>query len=341
MVHIALIPAYKPTEVLPDLVRQCRKNGLTVVVVDDGSGEEYTGVFTACGAEATVLRHGENEGKGRALKTGLAYIADRWGSETVVVTLDADGQHKIEDAVAVCAIADEHPEALVLGGRRFERKVPLRSRFGNAVTRFVYRVSTGYRVYDTQTGLRAFSGSMLSRLSGIPGERYEYEMNMLFTLAKDGVEILEHPIETIYAEDNAQSHFHAVWDSLRIYKEILKFSASSFLGFLVDYAVYSLLLLFTDVLWVANVIARIISATVNFTVNRRYVFDSRESVWKSAVKYVLLAAVILAGNTVVLNLLVNAGLHKLGAKLITELFFFIFSWLIQRLLVFRNRKGGN
>jgi putative flippase GtrA len=113
------------------------------------------------------------------------------------------------------------------------------------------------------------------------------------------------------------------------------------LGFLVDYAVYSLLLLFTDVLWVANVLARIVSATVNFTVNRRFVFESKESVWTSAVKYFLLAAVILAGNTVVLNFLVNAGLHKLWAKLMTEVFFFIFSWLIQRLLVFRKRKGDN
>ena len=341
MVHIALIPAYKPTEVLVNLIRKCRENGLTTVVVDDGSGTEYESLFELCGKEATVLRHEVNRGKGRALKTGLAYISEQWGTETVVVTLDADGQHRIEDAMAVCTIAEEHPDALVLGSRRFEGEVPLRSRFGNTMTRLVYRVSTGCRVYDTQTGLRAFSGAMLPKLSVIPGERYEYEMNVLLTLAKDNTEILEHKIETIYENDNSQSHFHAVRDSFRIYKEILKFSASSFFGFLVDYAVYSLLLLFTDVLWGANVIARIVSATVNFTVNRRFVFHGNETVLKSAVKYFLLAAVILAGNTVVLSFLVNAGLHKLWAKLITEMFFFIFSWLIQRLLVFRNRKGGN
>ena len=340
MVHIALIPAYKPTEILTGLVRQCREKGLTVVVVDDGSGEEYAGLFETCSDEGTVLRHEENKGKGRALKTGLTYIAERWGTKTVVVTLDADGQHKVEDAVAVCTLAEEHPEALVLGGRRFEGKVPLRSRFGNAMTRFVYRVSTGCRVYDTQTGLRAFSGSMLSRLSEIPGERYEYEMNVLLRLAKDNIKIVEHEIETIYVEDNAGSHFNVWKDSLRIYKEILKFSASSFLGFLVDYVLYALLSLFVKQLWAANVLARLVSATVNFTVNRRFVFDSKECIGKSAVKYALLAAVILLGNTIVLNVLVNAGVHKLWAKLITEVFFFIFSWLVQRLLVFRNREGG-
>ncbi len=340
MVHIALIPAYKPTEVLNGLVRQCRESGLTVVVVDDGSREEYTGLFDACGAEATVLRHDENKGKGRALKTGLSYIADRWGTDAVVVTLDADGQHKVEDAFAICRLAVENPEALVLGGRKFEGKVPFRSRFGNAMTRFVYRVSTGCKVYDTQTGLRAFSGTMLPKLLEIPGERYEYEMNVLLTLGKDKTEILEHRIETIYEDNNARSHFHAVRDSFRIYKEILKFSASSLLGFLVDYIAYALLLLVTSRLWVANVLARIISATVNFTVNRRFVFRSQESIGRSALKYFLLAAVILMGNTFLLNILVNVGIHKMWAKLMTELFFFLFSFLVQRLLVFRN-KGGN
>ena len=341
MVHIALIPAYKPTEILLGLIRQCREGGLTVVVVNDGSGEEYTGVFTACSEEATILHHEENRGKGRALKTGFAYIADRWGTNAVVVTLDADGQHKVEDALAVCRLAEEKPDALVLGGRKFEGKVPLRSRFGNAVTRFVYRLSTGCKVYDTQTGLRAFSGGLLSRLADIPGERYEYEMNVLLRAAEDKIEIIEHRIETVYMDDNSRSHFHVLKDSARIYKEILKFSVSSLLGFFVDYIAYALLSFVTERLWVANVIARIISATVNFTVNRRFVFQSRESVGRSAVKYFLLAAVILAGNTLVLNALVGAGLHKMLAKLITELFFFLFSWMIQRLLVFRNRKGGN
>lgn len=340
MVHIALIPAYKPAEVLYSLVRRCRESGLTVVIVDDGSGAEYVDVFEKCSDNATILRHNENRGKGNALKTGFAYIDNRFGRDSVIVTLDADGQHKVEDALAVCGIAEKNKDAMVLGGRRFEGTVPLRSRFGNAMTRFVYRVSTGCRVYDTQTGLRACTGMLLPKLIAIPGDRYEYEMNVLLRLAKDKIKFIEHKIETIYEDGNEQSHFHPVRDSVRIYKEILKFSASSFLGFLVDYAAYALLSLITEWLWVANVLARVISATVNFTVNRRFVFRSKESIGRSATKYFLLATVILVGNTFVLNWLVSAGIHKMWAKLLTELFFFLFSWLIQRLLVFRNRKGG-
>lgn len=341
MIRIALIPAYKPTEVLLGLVQQCKEKDFTVVVVNDGSGAEYAEVFEQCAAFGVVLRHEENRGKGRAIKTGLTYIVGHWGTETVIVTLDADGQHKIKDALAVCRLAEENPEALVLGGRRFEGKVPFRSRFGNAMTRLVYRVSTGCKVYDTQTGLRAFSGQLSAKLSEIPGERYEYEMNVLLRTAKEKTRIIEHRIETVYVNDNAGSHFNVIKDSLRIYKEIIKFSASSLLGFVVDYIAYGVLSSFAEPLWVANVIARIISATVNFSVNRRYVFHSKESIGRSAVKYGMLASVILFGNTLVLNVLVTAGLHKMWAKLVTELIFFLFSWAVQHLLVFRNRKGGN
>ena len=78
-----------------------------------------------------------------------------------VVTMDADGQHLPEDAARICAASEAEPDALILGGRKFEGKVPLRSRFGNGVTRWVFRLSTGAKVYDTQTGLRAFSDRLL------------------------------------------------------------------------------------------------------------------------------------------------------------------------------------
>ncbi len=225
----------------------------------------------------------------------------------------------------------------MLGSRRLKGHVPLRSRFGNAVTRFVYRISTGVSVYDTQTGLRAFNVELIPSLLEISGDRYEYEMNVLLRLAKARIPILEQEINTIYIDDNASSHFHAVRDSARIYKEILKFSASSLVGFLVDYAVYGLLLLAGVGLSASNVIARIVSASVNFTLNRRLVFGSRERLWLAALKYGLLALCILIGNTLVLNLLVNTvGMHRMLAKVLTELAFFVMSWLLQRLVVFRR-----
>lgn len=340
--YFALIPAYKPTTALPQLVLHLRELGFSVVIVDDGSGPEYAHIFDACDTQAKLLTHEHNKGKGHALKTGLSYIARIGDESTVIVTVDADGQHRGEDALAISRLADQAPNALVLGSRTFKGDVPIRSRLGNHLTRVVYRISTGLGVHDTQTGLRAFHSRMIPTMLDIPGERYEYEMNVLLHFARSNIQILEHEIETVYIDNNASSHFNPFKDSLRIYKEILKFSTSSLIGFLADYLAYSLLFLFTQKLKLSNVLARVISASINFTLNRRFVFKSKAPLWRAAVKYALLAIGILICNTLVLELLVTfCGIHQMLAKLLTELLFFILSWLVQRLVVFKNQTGGD
>ncbi|MDY5845231.1 MAG: bifunctional glycosyltransferase family 2/GtrA family protein [Coprococcus catus] len=339
--YVALIPAYKPGDYLLDLTVKLKGKGFSVVIVDDGSGADYADFFLASTCFAEVLHHSENMGKGRALKTGINAISRYCTSDTVIVTVDADGQHCVEDALAICNIAQKAPNTLVLGSRKLKENVPLRSKFGNTVTRFVYYISTGLKVHDTQTGLRAFRAELIPVLRDIPGERYEYEMNVLLRFARDKIRILEHEIETIYIDNNAQSHFDTVKDSVRIYKEILKFSASSFVGFLVDYSLYSLLLFITNNLCIANVAARIVSASVNFFLNRKFVFKSRGPLLRAALQYFLLAAGILIGNTFVLEFIVNAyGVNQMLAKIMTEVMFFILSWLIQKLIVFKRRAGG-
>ncbi|MEA5051809.1 MAG: bifunctional glycosyltransferase family 2/GtrA family protein [Oscillospiraceae bacterium] len=346
---IALIPAYEPDLLLLRLLESLREASFTCVVVDDGSGPAYADIFASAGACAEVISCAENRGKGSALKTGLQYIKEHYAEEhsgggCVVVTLDADGQHTPADAQRVCDAALGAPDALVLGSREFKGGVPLRSRFGNIVTRWVYAASTGVRVRDTQTGLRAFSDRLLPMMLAIPGDRYEYEMNVLLACARQAVPIKEVTIETVYYDNNRGSHFSTVRDSCRIYREILRFSAASFVSFLVDYGLYSLLSAATAGLGargllVSNVGARVVSASVNYALNRRFVFNSREGVARTLGGYALLAAAVLAGNTLVLGLLVQTlGLGRYLAKLLTELLFFALSWAVQRKLIFKNRE---
>lgn len=345
--QVALIPAYRPTPLLLELLREAQCAGFETVVVDDGSGEAFTKLFSQVELLSIVLRHPDNFGKGAALKTGLAYIEQQFTGDYVVVTLDADGQHKIDDAVAVCREAQSHPNSLVLGSRRLRQDAPLRSRIGNAATRMVYRVATGLRVHDTQTGLRAFGNRLLPALTKISGARYEYEMNVLLECARQRIPVREVEIETVYIDNNASSHFHALRDSCRVYGEILKFSLSSLVGFLVDYLGYSLLLLLTAgmgagmSLRVSNVLARVISAVVNYILNRTLVFQSKSNAVKSGLQYALLAAGILVGNTLLLGILVEQlGINRFAAKLCTEMLFFFFSWLVQRTIIFRKKEAG-
>lgn len=337
--RIVLIPAYQPQSELKDLLSDLAQRGFSLVVVDDGSGEACRPIFDAARETAAVISHPDNRGKGAALKTGLSYIREHFEAPFTVVTADADGQHRPADIERVCAEAQTHPDSLILGSRAFDRDVPLRSRFGNTVTRFVFRLASGASVYDTQTGLRAFGDRLLDRMLTVSGSRYEYEMNMLMELARERADIREVRIETVYLNGNRSSHFHTVKDSCRIYKEILKFSLSSLVSFGVDYALFCVFSAMTGRLVLSNVLARILSGTLNYTLNRRLVFRHAGGAAKSAAQYVLLAAFILLCNTALLRLLTLAGMGPYLAKILTELILFFVSWAVQHSVIFRKERA--
>ena len=338
LTRIALIPAYMPDEKLINVSRELYGEGFEVVIVNDGSPKEYDRIFDSAARYAEILRHESNRGKGEALKTGLSFISKYYNAPYTVVNADADGQHKTQDIIRVTETAEVNRSDLVLGSRKLEGKVPFRSRAGNAITRLVYRLSTKASVYDTQTGLRAYSDKLIDKLIEIKGSRYEYEMNMLMELPREGYEIKEVWIDTVYINNNAASHFDPVKDSAKIYKEILKFSASSMLSFGVDYALFCLLSALTGSLVFSNIFARIVSGTVNFTVNRKVVFKSQSNVAVAALKYVSLAIFILICNTVVLEVITSLGLAAYIAKIITEAILFILSYTIQHSLIFQKGR---
>ncbi len=353
--YIALVPAYEPERKILSLADELKCRGFDIVAVDDGSGPEYKDIFDEISRRAIVLTHKDNLGKGAALKTGMRYIYNTFNrsktgeyEDAVIVTVDADGQHLPEDVQHVAEVAAMKPDHLVLGSRALEEDVPKRSRFGNTITRHVYSAATGVHIHDTQTGLRAFHLSLIPRLLKIDGERYEYEINMLMRFAKDGVPIVEERIETVYEDNNSGSHFRTVRDSIRVYKQILKFSASSLASFGIDYCMYALLLAVTGAsgmangLIISNIGARLVSGTANYMMNRRLVFRSNAGVVKSAAQYFMLAAFIIVGNTLVLNFLASTlEINSLLAKLITEVIFFAISWTVQHKLIFKNIDSEN
>ena len=340
--RIALIPSYEPDDALLGVVNDCLKNGFNVVVVNDGSNPSFDEVFSKLPKDVHYLSYETNQGKGHALKYGFSYIKDNFNEDSIVVTLDSDGQHRVNDAMKICDVCEENG-GIVLGSRYFGKGTPRKSRFGNFMARMSFLISTRHKIYDTQTGLRAFDYSLLDRLIGIQGERYEYEMNVLLDAVRHNIPLKEETIETIYINNNAGTHYNSFKDTFRIFKEVIKFSLSSLIGFLVDYAAFSLLTLIPCP-WdhwtlACNVIARVISASVNFTINYKLVFKSKDNLWKAILKYALLAIFILACNTALLWLLVEkAGMNKYLAKVLVEITMFITSWLVQRLFVFKKKS---
>ncbi len=341
--RVALVPSYEPDFNLLDVAKELLENDFNVVVVNDGSGEKYNEVFSKLPKEVHYLSYETNGGKGYALKYGMKYIKDNF-ENCVVVTMDSDGQHKVKDAIRICEECElQEANSLILGSRFFDKKAPFKSRFGNFMARTSFLISTHHKIYDTQTGLRAFKSNLLDMMIGIKGDRYEYEMNVLLEAIKREVPIKEVKIETIYINNNAGTHYNPFKDTMKIFKEVIKFSLSSLIGFGVDYAAFTLLTLIPSEwpywLIMCNIIARVISASVNFTINYKLVFKSKSNVLLAIVKYACLALFILGCGTLFLWLLVDkAGMNKYLAKILVEVTMFIISWLIQRLFVFRKGK---
>lgn len=344
-----VIPSLDPDEKLQKTVDSLRAIGLShFVLVDDGSREENQTFFPKTDENTVILRHRINRGKGAALKSAFKYILESCPDAETVITVDGDGQHLAKDALA-CAEALENDSQIVLGCRDFSLPdVPKRSRFGNNTTSLVFKLLCGMNISDTQTGLRVYPKALLPQLLEIKGERFEYETNMLLKMSSRGVKFKEQRIETVYIEENRTSHFHPIRDSLRIYRFILAYFFSAGVSFLTDISFFYIILKLLGSLlgnWgeaVATIGARIISSVINFTLNRKTVFDNRQPIRKTVFKYFILAACqLIASATLVSVLSLLLSSTPFGSTLIkiaVDTFLFFFSYRIQRCWVFAEKK---
>jgi glycosyltransferase involved in cell wall biosynthesis len=346
-----LIPAYQPSAALPGLVSRLLEEDTAeaigpVVIVDDGSDSNSGAICDDLGLlpRVTVLRHAVNLGKGAALKTGFNHILVHFPNVQGVVTADADGQHETADILRIARHLRDHPDAAVLGVRTFERDAPLRSRFGNAVTRGVFRVFTGLKISDTQTGLRGWPKRYCMQSLPIPINGYDFELESLLRAHHGSgpkFPIDQLPIKTIYLDGNRSSHFNPIRDSMRIYFVFLRYCGAAMLAAIIDsltfYAVYRAS---GDI--VRSLIAgRCLSVAVTFAIAKNIVFRSDVAVFKSLAKYLSLVVLMAFVSYNLINFLTErAGLPVLGAKIAAEGLLFLASFTIQRELIFMRSKPG-
>lgn len=228
---VVLLPSYQPEETLVNLSRGLSLEGFKILVVDDGSGPKYKDIFEACKQYATVIGYEKNQGKGYALKHGFKYCLENLKDFNYVITADGDGQHRIDDIVKVYQRCKQY-NVSVIGVRKFDVKVPIKSRIGNMLSKFNQSLVTSRYMHDNQCGLRGFPYKLLPDLINIFGSRYEYEMNVLSFL-----QIKEFPfqcqrIQTIYENNNKGSHFRPIQDTLRIQSSILLYGLTNILMFI-------------------------------------------------------------------------------------------------------------
>ncbi len=355
---VIVIPSLNPNEALPSYIKDLRTHtDLPILLIDDGSKENCKKIFTECktaNTGVTVKTHIKNRGKGRALKTAFSYLLKEYPNLTGCITADSDGQHLVKDVLAAVTALKENPEALVLGCRQFGlENVPWRSRFGNESMRKLFKLVTKREFLDTQTGLRAIPASFMHELLKCPGERFEFETHMLLRL-KDRM-LVQVPIDTVYLNNNSESHFSPLKDSVKIITILLgsgifrfiSFLIVSLMSFFVEMAVFvpSYEFLFKDQVVTSNFFARIVSLIFSYLCNRFYVFKNRKKQMEngSLLKFLALAGVLFAASTALIKFAVefipDAEEHIALTKTIAEGSLFFISYLAQKYIVFREKKS--
>ena len=357
MDKLILIPAYKPDGRLTEICRKLSSDYF-VLVIDDGSGSDFDAVFEDTEKYAVVKRYEKNRGKGGALKYGFSLVKELFPDAKFVITADADGQHTPED-ISKVAEKVESAGGLVLGSREFAGNVPLRSAFGNGLTKVVFKIASGVKVKDTQTGLRAFGVEYLKEFSELKGDRYEFEMTQLMYAAKMRIPISEVVIETIYENGNETSHFNPIKDSLKIYKVIylnstfLKSVTSSMIAFATDFVIASILqsYVFTSTPLISGpaflqsiitsystsmTFAWLVSSLLNFFINKVWAFKSNNSVIRSLIGFYALATPVFILKAFVFTPILESG--SVSFKLtyfIVNLVMYFLNYVIQKKFIFK------
>lgn len=332
---VVLIPALNPSDQLLMVVKTlaAHETVAQIILINDGSAPLYDETFQQAAAVAKVefLQHATNLGKGAALRTGINHFLCHAPPHATLVTADADGQHLPEDIIAVGLQARDKGRALIMGTRAFGGDVPCRSKFGNNMTRWVFRALLGKKINDTQTGLRVIPRCIMPQLLKIKACGYAFELEMLILAARNGVRIETFPIQTVYLHGNQSSHFKPVLDSVRIYLVFVRFIGPFLLSLILDLSLFALIWNVTRNLFISMAASRLTASSVSYFLNTRWIDHSPSSRRRSLIQYALY--VLLLGGTglfFVESLMHRYGWDAVAAKTLVESLLFFCGYGVQR-----------
>ena len=191
-----VIAAYHEAQVIADVVAGVIRAGYRVVVVDDGSRDRTGDAAASVGA--TVIRHPINLGQGAALQTGIAWALR--DDADIIVTFDADGQHRTADVARLVAALQVHGAEFALGSRFLGGAVnqPLSRRILLRLATLFTRLTTGLTVTDTHNGLRAMTRRG-ARAIALRQNRMAHASEILHQIADSGLKFVEVPVTIEYS----------------------------------------------------------------------------------------------------------------------------------------------
>ena len=208
---------YNEASVVGTVIEGLREEFPHVVCVDDGSTDGSQDVARQAGA--VVVQHPVNLGQGAALQTGIEYSLQDPELDCIV-TFDADGQHRVVDALAMADRIRSGEADVVLGSRFLDDRTKL-SPLKRLVLRTAAvqsRLSTGMALTDAHNGLRAFS-PMVARGINLQQNRMAHASELIHQLAEMNPRWVEHPVEIIYT-DYSKSKGQSLLNSVNIVADL-------------------------------------------------------------------------------------------------------------------------
>ena len=207
-----MIPAFNEEATLPGLIQAAKAYVPDIMVIDDGSNDATTLVSVMAGA--MTHRFATNLGKGEALKAAFEYAVSQ--NYDWVFTMDGDGEHDPTDLSKFFSLLERFD--LILGTRSTRGRTVIR-RSGNSVANLLVSAVSRQRIYDSQTGFRAYRVQLLRNVP-LEGRRYELETEVIIKASRRGFRIGQVDIRAV-ATDRA-SHFNLLPDSLLFFRTLAK-----------------------------------------------------------------------------------------------------------------------
>lgn len=211
-----VIPTFNEAGAIGELIESIRRQGLDVIVIDDGSGDDTSAIARKKGA--VVLRNSANEGKGASLKKGFGFALEQ--NYDAVITMDGDGQHRPDDIPYFMRLAQYSQGGIFIGNRMSRAaNMPLLRLLTNKFMSWLISAIAKQRIPDTQCGFRLIKKEVLERLK-LRTSKYETESEILIKAARAGFKVESVPIKSVYSGE--KSKINPFVDTLRFVRFIIK-----------------------------------------------------------------------------------------------------------------------
>ncbi len=197
-----IIPAYNEEDHISKVVQPATKF-LSVLVVDDGSHDRTSEIARENGAEVFVQV--PNQGKGEALKRGFREAITK--NCEFVITLDADGQHDVQEISKFISLYEAKNPDLIIGYRKFS-EMPFSRKMANTIGGWFFSWAIGRKILDNQSGYRLMSRRLLEKVLDSEESGFEFEVEVITTCVQSDYSIDWVPIRTIY--DDEKSHISPI-----------------------------------------------------------------------------------------------------------------------------------